>query len=83
MNASLGDRWQHFVDRVVAEGRYGSASEVVREGLRLLEERESRLKALHAALNAAIDEGGAVSEKELDACLESVAVRLRAGGVAP
>ena len=51
MNVSIGERWQGFVERVVSEGRYGSASEVVREGLRLVEEREAKLLALRAALD--------------------------------
>ena len=33
MKVSIGNRWEKFVDSVVQEGRYGSASEVVREGL--------------------------------------------------
>ena len=34
MNASLGERWEGFVANIVEQGHYGSASEVVREGLR-------------------------------------------------
>ena len=34
MNVSLGERWERFVANIVEQGRYGSASEVVREGLR-------------------------------------------------
>jgi antitoxin ParD1/3/4 len=47
---TLGDHLAGFVERQVASGRFGSASEVVRAGLRLLEERELRLKVLRDAL---------------------------------
>jgi putative addiction module CopG family antidote len=46
---SLGDHFSEFVERKVAEGRYSSASDVVRAGLRLLEEDETKLEALRAA----------------------------------
>ncbi|MFG1283698.1 type II toxin-antitoxin system ParD family antitoxin [Xanthobacter autotrophicus] len=46
----LGDHFATFVDRQVAAGRYSSASDVVRAGLRLLEEHEVRLGLLQAAL---------------------------------
>jgi antitoxin ParD1/3/4 len=47
---TLGDHFGSFVEAKIAEGRYGSASDVVRAGLRLLEEQETRLEALRAAL---------------------------------
>ena len=47
---SLGDHFGSFVSRQLARGRYGSASEVVRAGLRLLEEHEMKVEALRAAL---------------------------------
>ena len=46
----IGDHFTDFIDRQVGEGRYSSASDVVRAGLRLLEEREMKLEALRAAL---------------------------------
>lgn len=47
---SLGGHLAGFVDGQLAQGRYGTASEVVRAGLRLLEEHETKLAALRAAL---------------------------------
>jgi antitoxin ParD1/3/4 len=58
MNVSIGDRWEGFVNAVVKDGRYSSASEVIREGLRLVEEREAKLQALRETLNASIAKGG-------------------------
>jgi antitoxin ParD1/3/4 len=46
----IGDHFAEFIQRQVSEGRYGSASDVVRAGLRLLEEREMKVEALRAAL---------------------------------
>jgi antitoxin ParD1/3/4 len=46
----LGNHFAEFVDSQVESGRYGSASDVMRAGLRLLEEHEARVKALEAAL---------------------------------
>jgi antitoxin ParD1/3/4 len=80
MNVSLGERWEKFVETTVREGRYGSASEVVREGLRLVEEREAKLSALRERLNASIAAGGDVSEDELDAALETEAQKLAKEG---
>jgi antitoxin ParD1/3/4 len=81
MNVSIGDRWERFVERAVKTGRYGSASEVVREGLRLVEEREVKLKALRATLEASMDAGGEVSEDELDEALAARSEELARKGV--
>jgi antitoxin ParD1/3/4 len=76
MNVSIGERWEGFVTRIVRQGRYGSASEVVREGLRLVEEREAKLQALRATLDASIAEGGAYSDDEVEEAIAAKAAAL-------
>ena len=46
MNISLNEHFERFVDEAVKSGRYKSSSEVIREALRLLEERETKLVML-------------------------------------
>ncbi|QWG13282.1 type II toxin-antitoxin system ParD family antitoxin [Bradyrhizobium sediminis] len=50
VSADLGDVLESFVTRLVASGRYHSKSEVLREGVRLIQEREARLAALDASI---------------------------------
>ncbi len=49
-SVSLGNHFAAFVEEQVAQGRYSSANDVMRAGLRLLEEREVQLAALRTAL---------------------------------
>ena len=49
---SLDEHYSSFIDGEVASGRYRSASDVVRAALRLLEDRETQLKALRDSLDA-------------------------------
>ena len=71
MNVSLGERWEGFVDAVLKSGRYNSASEVVREGLRLVEEREAKLLALRETLDASIARGGAHRDADIGAQIDA------------
>ena len=49
-SVSLGDHFSSFIDERLGSGRYSSASDVVRAGLRLLEEHEGKVDRLRAAL---------------------------------
>jgi len=54
---SLNDHFDGFVAEQVKNGRYGSASEVIRAGLRLLESNEAKLNALRAMLSEGEESG--------------------------
>jgi antitoxin ParD1/3/4 len=58
-SVTLGPHFESFIAEQVAQGHFGSASETIRAGLRLLEERESRLEALRRALREGEDSGPA------------------------
>ena len=54
---SLGTYFDHFVSSQVATGRYKNVSEVIRAGLRLLEDEENKMLTLRAAIQEGIDSG--------------------------
>lgn len=54
---TLGKHFDEFIAQQVKTGRYASASEAVRDGLRLLEEREIKLSALRRALKEGEESG--------------------------
>jgi antitoxin ParD1/3/4 len=53
----LGDHFEQFVSGQVQSGRYASSSEVIREGLRLVEERSRAMEALNRELDAGLASG--------------------------
>lgn len=72
-SVTLGDHFDHFVAETLINGRYRSASEMIREGLRLLEERETKLATLRAALLEGEQSGFA--EYSLESLIEELDVR--------
>lgn len=56
---TLGNYWEDFIKSQISSGRYGSASELVRDSLRLLEERETKLDLLRKALIEGEESGSA------------------------
>jgi antitoxin ParD1/3/4 len=74
ISAELGKPLEQFVVELVATGRYGSKSEVLREGVRLIQEREARLAALDAAVARGLadaDAGRTVPVEDVLAELEA------------
>ena len=74
ISADLGKRLESFVAELVESGRYNSKSEVLREGVRLIQDREARL----AALDAAIARGVADADAGRTAPADEVFDRLEA-----
>jgi antitoxin ParD1/3/4 len=88
-NVVLSERHEAFIAELVGSGRYQNASEVLREGLRLVEERDAReaakLKALQEAARigfADLDQGRFrdVAEGDLDAVIGDLGRRAEARG---
>ena len=75
---SLGPHYEDFIRNIILQGRYNNVSEVIREGLRRLEEDEARL----AALRAALEEGEAspdVTDFDPEAFLQEMKKRHKNG----
>ncbi|MBJ7537635.1 type II toxin-antitoxin system ParD family antitoxin [Marinomonas transparens] len=67
---SLGSHFDQFIVQQVAEGRYASASEVIRAGLRKLEDEEQKLKALQGLIQEGIASG--TSEYSYDGLMKEL-----------
>jgi antitoxin ParD1/3/4 len=75
ISADLGPVLETYVETLVEKGRYNSKSEVIREGIRLVQERETRLAFLHAAIQEGIDAvkaGDVYTSEEVFAELEAL-----------
>lgn len=56
---SLGDHFENFIEHSINDGRFNNASEVIRAGLRLLEEEENRILSLRKAIKVGLNSGRA------------------------
>ena len=81
-SVALGEYFENYVKRQLAGGRFNNASEVIRTGLRLLEDAEhenaARLKALRADIKAGVDSGAGPEADEVFDRLEAKYRRMAA-----
>jgi len=75
---TLGKHFEAFVQAQLASGRYGNASEVLRDALRLMEAREKKLAALDAAIVRGIADAKAGRVYDADEVFDELEAELRA-----
>ncbi|WP_127903513.1 type II toxin-antitoxin system ParD family antitoxin [Solirhodobacter olei] len=83
ISADLGAQLEHFVSSLVETGRYNSKSEVLREGIRLIQEREARLQALDQAIGRGLADADAGRVAPLDDVVRRLEAKYQAQGRAP
>ncbi|QCW99097.1 type II toxin-antitoxin system ParD family antitoxin [Aggregatimonas sangjinii] len=76
---SLGNYFDQFIHNRISEGRFKNVSEVVRAGLRLLEEEENKVRALRSAIQEGI-ESGIAHDFDPKKHLESLKANKRSNG---
>jgi antitoxin ParD1/3/4 len=78
ISAELGEKLEAVVTDLVANGRYNSKSEVLREGVRLVQEREAALQKLWAELDLGLQDIEAGRVYDEDEVFDEVFARIRA-----
>lgn len=77
ISADLGQQLELFVARLVESGRYNSKSEVLREGVRLIQDRETRLAALNASISRGIADADAGRIQSVEAVFDRLERKYR------
>lgn len=78
ISATLGEHLETFVARLVESGRYGSEDEVLREGVRLIEDREARLAALDRSIARGLADADAGRTRDAGAVFDRLEAKYRA-----
>ena len=78
ISADLGQQLETFVARLVETGRYGSKSEVLREGVRLIQDREAQLAALDTVIERALADSEAGRGKPANEVFDRLEAKYRA-----
>jgi antitoxin ParD1/3/4 len=78
INADLGQQLESFVTGLVKAGRYHSEGEVLREGVRLVQERETRLAALDASIARGLADADAGRTKSAEQAFDRLEAKYRA-----
>jgi antitoxin ParD1/3/4 len=77
---SIGKHFEGLIESLIESGRYSTASEIMRDGLRMIEEREQRRETKLAALRTEIQKGidsGPAEEVDIDDMIKAVKARGR------
>ncbi|OCJ13107.1 addiction module antitoxin [Rhizobium sp. AC44/96] len=78
ISADLGKQLESYIQQLVDTGRYGSKSEVLREGVRLVQDRETRLTALNASIRRGIADAEAGRTKPASNVFDRLDAKYRA-----
>lgn len=77
-SVNLGEQLEAFITEAVKNGRYGSRSEVLREGVRLVQEREAKWARLEAEIQQGFDDLDAGLAEDLEVVVERLSRKYRA-----
>ncbi|RYE85862.1 MAG: type II toxin-antitoxin system ParD family antitoxin [Hyphomicrobiales bacterium] len=79
ISADLGEKLEAVVNDLVANGRYNSKSEVLREGVRLVQEREARLREVYAAIDRGLADADAGRVRPASEVFAEIRAQARSG----